>query len=197
MNQQQLEKAARILLNTKQLTGGDEPKFLPKIYIVNGECCLFLNAARRIAYGTQYPIEVMTIEEAWEIHTGLTRESLNRNHVAWEFDSTGSTFDGRLYCDNYAVLAGAVKNPVVKLMSGKEDPTAKLDEDINMLFFGPRAQNILHRINCKTYRDILKAGRENISKLRNVGVTTLSEFDAEMDRVGLWNQWKFNKPINS
>jgi hypothetical protein len=34
-----------------------------------------------------------------------------------------------------------------------------------------------------------------MSKLRNVGATTISELDAEFDRVGLWNQWKYNKPI--
>ena len=197
MTQQQLEKAARMLMNSKQLTGGDEPKFLPKIYVVNGECCLFLNAARRIAYGTTYPIEVMTIEEAWEIHTGLSADSLKKDRVAWDFDTTGSTFDGRLYCDNYKLLAAGVPNPVVRVMTGKEDQTARLDEPINMLFFGARAQNIMTRLGAKTYRDLLNTGRKTLSKLRNVGVTTLSEFDAEMDRVGLWNQWKFNKPINS
>ena len=47
MTQEQLKHAAQMLLNTKQLTGGDEPKYLPKIYIVNGHCYLFLNVARR------------------------------------------------------------------------------------------------------------------------------------------------------
>ena len=44
-------------------------------------------------------------------------------------------------------------------------------------------------------RDLLKFGREQLLKLRNVGATTISELDAEFDRVGLWNQWKYNKPI--
>ena len=196
MTQEQLQHAAEVLLGTKALTGGDEPKFLPKIYVVNGECCLFLNAARRIAYGTSYAIEVVTIEDAWEIHTGLSRDSMKREEVAWEFDTTGSTYDGRLFCDNYSVLAGAVPNPVVKLMTGKSDPTAMLEVPINRLFLGIRAQNILTKIGCTTYGDLLKFGREKLLKVRNVGVTTLGEFDAEFDRIGLWNQWKFNRPIN-
>ena len=184
-----------MLMNSKQLTGGDEPKFLPKIYIVNGQCSLFLNAARRIAYGTEYPIEVMTIEQAWEIHTGLSADSLKRDEVAWEFDSTGSTFDGRLFCDNYSVLAGMVPNPVVNLVSGKDDPSAKLDWPINLLFLGARAQNILTKLGIKTYRDLLKYTRARLFQTRNVGKTTILEFDAEFDRLGLWNNWKYNKQI--
>ena len=69
------------------------------------------------------------------------------------------------------------------------------DIPINSMFLGVRAQNILMRTGCKTYGDALKFGRETMSKLRNVGVTTISELDAEFDRVGLWNQWKYNKPI--
>ena len=186
-----------MLMNSKQLTGGDEPKYLPKIYIVNGECCLFLNAARRIAYGTEHPIEVMSIEQAWEIHTGLSADSLKREEVAWEFDTTGSTFNGCLYCDNYQVQAGMVLNPVVNFMSNAEDPAARADQDINRLFLGIRAQNILTKLGIKTYRELLKYSRARLFQTRNVGKTTFLEFDAEMDRVGLWNQWKFNKPINA
>ena len=179
-----------MLLNTKQLTGGDDPKFLPKIYVVNGHCYLFLNAARRAAFGTEHTIEVMTIEEAFEIHTGLSADTLKKSEIAAEFDSTGSTFDGRLFCDNYSVLAGMVPNPVVNLVSGKDDPSAKLDCPINLLFLGARAQNILTRIGCRTYRDLLKFGREPLLKLRNVGVTMLGEFDAEFDRAGLGSFWR-------
>jgi DNA-directed RNA polymerase alpha subunit len=70
-----------------------------------------------------------------------------------------------------------------------------LDVEINRLYLTTRAQNILTKTGCKTYGDALKHGRETISKLRNVGATTISELDAEFDRVGLWNQWKYNKPI--
>ena len=196
MTKQQLEKAANTLLNTLQLTGGDDPKYLPKIFIVNGQCSLFLNAARRLAYGTSYPIEVMTIEEAWEIHTGLGRDTLKKDMVQWEFDQIGDTFGGRLFCAN-RVLASAIPNPVIKLKTGAEDPMAHVDDPVNLMFFSSRAQNIMTRIGCRTYRDLLKASRDTVSKLRNVGSTTIAEFDAEMDRVGLWNQWKFNKPINA
>lgn len=185
-----------MLMNSKQLTGGDEPKFLPKIYVVNGECCLFLNAARRIAYGTEYPIEVVTIEDAWEIHTGLSRDTLNKNEVEWTFNNTGNTYNGRLYCNNYLLQAGGVPNPVVKLMSNKKVPSEILDVEVNRLFLGVRAQNIMTYIGCKTYGDLLKFGRDKLMKVRNVGLTTLGEFDAEMDRIGLLNQWKYNKPVN-
>ena len=195
MTQEQLKHAAEVLINSKQLTGGDDPKFLPKIYVVDGHPHWFLNAARRIAYGTKFPIEVMTIEQAWEIHTGLSADTLKKSEIATEFDTTGSTFDGRLFCDNYSVIAGMVPNPVVNIVSGKDDPSAKLDWPINLLFLGARAQNILTRIGCRTYRDLLKFGREPLLKTRNVGKSTICEFDAEFDRVGLWNQWKYNKQI--
>jgi hypothetical protein len=88
-----------------------------------------------------------------------------------------------------------VPNPVIKYVSGKADLSAVADMPINRMFLGVRAQNILTKTGCKTYGDALKFGREPMSKLRNVGATTISELDAEFDRVGLWNQWKYNKPI--
>ena len=195
MTQQQLEKAARMLMNSKQLTGGDEPKFLPKIYVVNGKCSLFLNAARREAYGTTYPIEVMTIEEAWAIVHAKDGKRLDPKEVEDNFDTVGSTYEGRLFCDQMFIVPGMVPNPVIKYVDGMPELSAVADMPINRMFLGVRAQNILMKTGCKTYGDALKYGRENISKLRNVGATTISELDAEFDRVGLWNQWKFNKPI--
>ena len=102
---------------------------------------------------------------------------------------------GLLFCDNRTVMAGKVQNPVVKMMDGKPDRAAMLDVEINRLYLTTRAQNILMKTGCKTYGDALKFGREPMSKLRNVGATTISELDAEFDRVGLWNQWRYNKPI--
>lgn len=195
MTEQQKQHAAEVLINSKELLGGDDPKFLPKVFVVNGKCYWFLNVARRAAFGTEHPIEVMTIEEAWEIHLHMPADTLKKECVDRDFDQAGSTFNGQLFCDNHKVTAGAVQNPVVKMMDGKADRAAMLDVEINRLFLGVRAQSLLTKTGCKTYGDALKFGREPMSKLRNVGVTTISELDAEFDRVGLWNQWKYNKPI--
>lgn len=102
-----------MLIGTKKLIGGTESKFLPKVYVVNGKCYVFLNAAKRAAFGTNYPIEVMTAEEAWEIFMHLPAYKLRKTDVEWDFDQTGSTFDGCLFCDNI-VKACAVPNPEIK-----------------------------------------------------------------------------------
>lgn len=195
MTEQQKQHAAEVLLNTKQLTGGDEPKYLPKLYVVNGKCYMFLNVARRAAYGTDHSIEVMTIEDAWQIYLHLSADSLNRDHVEWDFDQTGSTFEGLLFRDNKHIYANSVLNPVVKMTSGKPDLSVVMSQDINLMFLSGRAQNILTKTGCKTYADLIKFTRSSLFKLRNVGVTTISEFDAEMDRVGLSRNWQYNKPI--
>ena len=195
MTEQQKQHAAEVLIHSKELLGGDDPKFLPKVFVVDGKCYMFLNAARRAAYGTSLAIEVMTIRDAWEIYTHMSADTLNEKEVEWNFDQTGSTFNGQLFCDNREVMAGMVQNPVVKMMDGKPDRAAMLDVEINRLYLTTRAQNILMKTECKTYGDALKFGREPMSKLRNVGATTISELDAEFDRVGLWNQWKYNQPI--
>ena len=195
MTEQQKQHAAEVLIHSKELLGGDDPKFLPKVFVVDGKCYMFLNAARRAAYGTSLAIEVMTIREAWEIYMHMSSDTLNEKAVEWNFDQTGSTFNGLLFCDNREVMAGMVQNPVVKMIDGRPDRAAMLDVEINRLYLTTRAQNILMKTGCKTYGDALKLGREAMSKLRNVGATTISELDAEFDRVGLWNQWKYNKPI--
>ena len=156
---------------------------------------MFLNAARRAACGTSLAIEVMTIREAWEVYMHMSADTLNEKEVEWNFDQTGSTFNGQLFCDNREVMAGMVQNPVVKMMDGKPDRAAMLDVEINRLYLTTRAQNILMKTGCKTYGDAIKFGREPMSKLRNVGATTISELDAEFDRVALWNQWRYNHPI--
>ena len=198
MTEQQKQHAAEVLVkNSMMLLGStaEEPKYLRKVFVVNGKCYWFLNVARRAAFGTEHPIEVMTIREAWEIYMHMSADTLNEKEVEWNFDQTGSTFNGQLFCDNREVMAGMVQNPVVKMMDGKPDRAAMLDVEINRLYLTTRAQNILMKTGCKTYGDALKFGREPMSKLRNVGATTISELDAEFDRVGLWNQWKYNKPI--
>ena len=184
--------------NSMMLLGStaEEPKYLPKVFVVNGKCYWFLNVARRAAFGTEHPIEVMTIGDAWEIHLHLPADTLKKECVDSNFDQTGDAFyDGRLFDDRNSILTSMVPNPVIKYVSGKPDLSAVADMPINRMFLGVRAQNILMKLGCKTYGDALKHGRETISKLRNVGATTISELDAEFDRVGLWNQWKYNKPI--
>ena len=196
MTEQQKQHAAEVLIHSKELLGGDDPKFLPKVFVVDGHCYMFLNAARRAAYGTSLAIEVMTIREAWEIYMHMSADTLNEKEVEWNFDQTGDAYyDGRLFDDRNSILTSMVPNPVIKYVSGKPDRAAMLDVEINRLYLTTRAQNILMKTGCKTYGDALKFGREPMSKLRNVGATTISELDAEFDRVGLWNQWKYNKPI--
>lgn len=198
MTEQQKQHAAEVLVkNSMMLLGStaEEPKYLSKVFVVNGKCYWFLNVARRAAFGTEHPIEVMTIKDAWEIHLHMPADTLKKECVDSNFDQTGSTFNGLLFCDNREVMAGMVHNPVVKMMDGKPDRAAMLDVEINRLYLTTRAQNILMKTGCKTYGDALKFGREPMSKLRNVDATTISELDAEFDRVGLWNQWKYNKPI--
>lgn len=194
MTEQQKQHAARMLMRSKELMGGEEAKFLPKLYIVDGKGYFFLNAARRAAYGTSFVIEVMTIEDAWEISMGLSRESFDRSKVEWEFDQTGGTFDGRLFMDS-TLLAGMVPNPVIKIIDSKADKSAILDVEINRMYLNVRAQNILMKTACRTYGDLLKLSRDKMSKMRNVGNLTLCEFDTEMDRVGLLDNWKNNKSV--
>lgn len=196
MTQEQLQHAAQMLVvNSRELMGGDEPKMLPKLFVVNGKGYWFLNVARRAAIGTDYSIEVLTIEEAWNIHMHLPADSLKKDAVDWDFDQTGSTFNGYLFDRGSTVFAGMVPNPVIKAQSGKCDPMEVLDREINQLFLSVRAQNVLTRQGIKTYGELLKFGREPLLKLRNMGLTTISVFDAEMERVGLWNQWKYNQPV--
>lgn len=195
MTEQQKQHAAEVLIGTKALTGGKDGKFLPKLYVVNGKCYMFLNVARRAALGTEYPIEVLSIEEAWQTHMHLSPDSLAREAVEWEFDTTGSTYDGCLFCDNKNIYPSMVPNPIINATTNRPAIDAILDTDVNRLFLSIRAQNILTRLECKTYRDVIAFGREKMLMTRNMGHATLAVIDAEMDRVGLWDYWKFNKSI--
>lgn len=194
MTEQQKQHAAEVLLGTKALTGGEDGKYLPRLYVVNGKCYLFLNVARRAAIGTQYTIEVLNIEDAWQIRTNLHPIILEHNMVDWEFDSTGSTFDGYLFSDNM-IYPSMVPNPIINACTHLPSLDAILDTEINRLFLSSRALNILYGIGCKTYRDVLAYGREALKNRRNVGIATIGETDAEMERVGLLQYWKYNKQI--
>lgn len=194
MTEQQKQHAAEVLLGTKALTGGEDGKYLPRLYVVNGKCYLFLNVARRAAIGTNYTIEVLSIEDAWQIRTNLHPLILEHNMVDWEFDSTGSTFDGYLFSDN-RIYPSMVPNPIINACTHLPSLDAILDTEINRLFLSSRALNILYGIGCKTYRDVLSYGREALKNRRNVGIATIGETDAEMERVGLLQYWKYNKQI--
>ena len=113
MNYGEKEHAARALVNMRGVIG--EGKFIPRVYVVNGRCYWFLNVARRAAFNTNYPIEIMTIEEAWDIWNEMEgkRRILKKEDVSWEFDQTGATFSGNLFCDNHTLLANMVKNRVI------------------------------------------------------------------------------------
>ena len=197
MTEQQKQHAAEVLIHSKELLGGDDPKFLPKVFVVNGKCYWFLNVARRAAFGTEHPIEVMTIADAWEIHLHLPADTLKKECVDSNFDQTGDAYyDGRLFDDRNSILTSMVPNPVIKYVSGKPDRAAVLDHPINRMFLGVRAQNILMKTGCRTYGDALRFTRSNILKIRNVGKATIFELDNAFERVGLLDMWKYGKKID-
>ena len=192
MTEQQLQHAAEVLLGTKALTGGEDGKYLPRIYVVNGKCYLFLNVARRAAFGTDYPIEVLNIKDAWKIcmHTPFEMQRA----VDWEFDSIGSTFDGYLFSDN-RIYPSMVPNTIIDACTNLPSIEVILNTEINRLFLSSRALNIVANPECTTYGDLLLWGREALKNKRNIGIATIGEIDAEMERVGLLPYWKYNKPI--
>ena len=194
MTEQQKQHAAEVLLGTKALTGGEDGKYLPRLYVVNGKCYLFLNVARRAAFGTDYPIEVLSIEDAWQTHYYQHPYTLKHDAVDWEFDSTGSTFNGFLFSDNL-IYPSMVQNPIINAYTNQPFIDAILDTELNCQLLTTRAKNILKGLSCKTYRDVLLYGREAILNRRNVGGATIALIDYEMARVGLWDYWKYNKPI--
>ena len=102
--------AARILLyNSPRLMGND--MLLPRIFCVNGKCYWFLNAAKRAAFGTPCPIEVMTIESAYNLLEGKSIDKI-KHRIAKGYDQTGDTYNGRLFNDRQ-VPVGAVTNSVI------------------------------------------------------------------------------------
>ena len=115
MTREELKYAAETLIHSVHITGGDNPKYLPNVFIVGGHCFWFLNAARRAAYNTNLPIYVLTIESAWAIHYGINGDNLQKESVAWDFDQTGDTFNGSLFCDNARVHANTINNAVIKI----------------------------------------------------------------------------------
>ena len=117
MTREQLEKAALALVSSHRLiSSSDEVRYLPKVFIVNGQCYWFLNAAKRAAFGTNSLITVMTIEQAWQIHTHLHPDTLEKERIEKKFDQTGDTFNGRLFDDRNSPLAEMVNIPIIPLV---------------------------------------------------------------------------------
>lgn len=101
-------------MHSFNILGGDT--YLPKLFVVNGHFYWFLNVAKRAAYGTNYPIEVFTIKDAYHIATQNERVRFNKGIVEKNFDQTGNTFKGRLFDDPHSPLAEMVNIPIVPLV---------------------------------------------------------------------------------
>ena len=96
-------KAAAALVRSMGLAGGD--KRLPKVYVVHGKVCWFLNQARREQYGTDDPIEELDIRSAWRIMKSRDMTKSEESEVLWDFENTGSLYLGaRLFSDNNDVI---------------------------------------------------------------------------------------------
>lgn len=104
-------KMCRMLCNKRELA--PDGKLMPKVYVVNDRPYWFLNVAKRAAYGTDYPIEVIGIEEAFEWHTGLNRSALPKHEVNWQFDQKGATYDGRLFDEGISITAESAKVRII------------------------------------------------------------------------------------
>jgi len=111
MNAKQRLHAAKVLLGATELLGDD--KWLPKVFVVDGHCYWFLNAARRAAYDVHVNIEVLTIREAWEIVNKEPWPITNKNRVDWAFDQTGETFNGYLFDHSYKVMANELPGETI------------------------------------------------------------------------------------
>lgn len=88
-------------------------KLMPMVFVVNNRPYWFLNAARRAAFKTKYPIEIIGIEAAYEWNTGHSRKELNKHDVNWHFDQKGETFNGQLFEDLIGVMADSVNIKII------------------------------------------------------------------------------------
>ena len=96
----EIKKQMCELLGSKSMLINDG-RLLPKIYVVGDRPYWFLNAAKRAAYGTKHPVEVIDIGEAYKVVPKRMVEEANRHGIEYYFDQTGETFrDGRLFCNN-------------------------------------------------------------------------------------------------
>lgn len=88
------ERACRALMCSNRLGGS----YLKKIYVVGNEISWFLNAAKRVAYGTRYVIETITLEEACQF---MMKPLPDHKFIDSNFDQNGAIYPGgRLFCNN-------------------------------------------------------------------------------------------------
>ena len=124
-------KISKMLMHKRDLLG--DGMLVPQVYVVNDHPYWFLNVARRAAYGTRFPIEVISIEAAFELVSGLPSSSLDRKHVDWHFDQKGDTFNGRLFDAGGSVLADMCNVPVFKDGKGDDKQLLKQNERVFLL----------------------------------------------------------------
>ena len=114
MTQEQKQHAADLLARSWWLVGEDN--FLPKVFMVNGKCYWFYNVAKRAAYKTRYPIEIVTIDDVFYLMTRDDQKHISRGTILHEFDQSGSTFNGRLFENANSELAEMVNIPIIPLV---------------------------------------------------------------------------------
>lgn len=110
MTNETKQRISELLLNNSELLGKE--LLMPKVFVVNDHPYWFLNVARRAAYGTEYPIEVITIEAAYETVHKKPASMMDRSKVEWNFDQTGDTYGGALFAGG-TLLADMCKVPVI------------------------------------------------------------------------------------
>ena len=104
-----------------------------------------------------------------------------------------SIIDGPISAEVISLKADEMVKEAVELYNkiGNKNIVIK----IPMCRDGLIATKELTKLGIKTYRELLKYSRARLFQTRNVGKTTILEFDAEFDRIGLWNQWKYNQQL--
>lgn len=95
-----IRKAANALLNTR--TNGLQ--YFPCVYYVGKSVAFTLNAAKRMAYGSQYNVKTLNIKDAWQILFNETMPDEELKNVSWNEDQRGELYGNRLYVDNFEVF---------------------------------------------------------------------------------------------
>ena len=130
MTNEMKQIAAEKLMRAVGLAG--EGKRLPKIFIAGTHCFWFLNAARRQAYEDGGKVEMMTINEAFELTTNLPATCLKHDSVAWNIDQRGDTYDGRLFNGFDIIYPDDIESEVseTQLVNDKMDKAVKKSREM-------------------------------------------------------------------